>query len=247
MPSHIAAPRHGVVCALAITAALGLSGVLAQSAAAGERVARQQLVAVLSSNQTVWKRPGGDRLAVVVNALRPITHETTVLPVLRRALDSAGRGWLLVRLPGRTLGSPSPPRTGWIASAGTQLRTTPWHIVVDLAARELTVYNDGHAIRRFSAIVGKPTTPTPVGQYFVEEDVVMTAGAAGGPFALATSDRSDVLKEFDGGPGQIAIHGLDELGGQLGTAESHGCVRLSDANVTWLSAHAGAGTPVTID
>jgi lipoprotein-anchoring transpeptidase ErfK/SrfK len=247
MPSRMAAPRRSVAGALAITAALGLSVAVAQSAAADVRVARQQLVAVLSTDHTVWQRPDGERLAVVVSALRPITHEATVLPVLRQTVDSAGRSWLLVRLPGRTLGSPSPPSTGWIASPGTQLRATPWHIVVDLAARELTVYNDGHAVRRFSAIVGKPTTPTPVGQYFVEEDVVMTAGAAGGPFALATSDRSDVLKEFDGGPGQIAIHGLNELGGQLGTAESHGCVRLSDANVTWLAAHAGAGTPVTIE
>jgi Ice-binding-like len=36
--------------------------------------------------------------------------------------------------------------------------------------------------------------------------------APGGPYALATSDRSDVLQEFDGGPGQIALHGLDNLG-----------------------------------
>jgi hypothetical protein len=191
MPSRMAAPRRSVAGALAITAALGLSVAVAQSAAADVRVARQQLVAVLSTDHTVWQRPDGERLAVVVSALRPITHEATVLPVLRQTVDSAGRSWLLVRLPGRTLGSPSPPSTGWIASPGTQLRATPWHIVVDLAARELTVYNDGHAVRRFSAIVGKPTTPTPVGQYFVEEDVVMTAGAAGGPFALATSDRSD--------------------------------------------------------
>ena len=52
--------------------------------------------------------------------------------------------------------------------------------------------------------------------------------AAGGPYALATSDRSDVFQEFDGGPGQIAIHGMDNLPGALGTASSHGCIRLDD-------------------
>jgi len=36
------------------------------------------------------------------------------------------------------------------------------------------------------------------------------------PFAL--SARSDVLHEFDGGSGQIALHGLDHVGGVLGTA-----------------------------
>jgi lipoprotein-anchoring transpeptidase ErfK/SrfK len=219
---------------------------MAQSALAAVHVAPEQLVAVLSTNHAVRERPDGAQVAVV-NARRPITDEATVLPVLGRTVDSAGRGWLRVRLPGRTLGAPSPPRTGWIAALGTQLRTTPWHIVVDLAARELTLYEHGRAVRRFPAIVGKPATPTPVGQYFVEEDVELSSSEPGGPVALATSDRSDVLKEFDGGPGQIAIHGLENLGGQLGSAESHGCVRLGDGSVTWLAAHAGAGTPVTID
>ena len=35
----------------------------------------------------------------------------------------------------------------------------------------------------------------------------LDASAAGGPYALATSARSNVLQEFEGGPGQIALHG----------------------------------------
>jgi lipoprotein-anchoring transpeptidase ErfK/SrfK len=121
-----------------------------------------------------------------------------------------------------------------------------WHIVVDLGARVLTVYQGGRARRRYLAIVGKPSTPTPPGEYFVEEAVTLSRGQPGGPFALATSDRSNVLQEFDGGPGQIAIHGLDNLGGQLGTAESHGCIRLADRAITWLAARIGPGVPITI-
>ena len=48
----------------------------------------------------------------------------------------------------------------------------------------------------------------------------MLPGAAGGPFALALSARSDVLKQFGGGPGQIAMHGVANLGGTPGTAVS---------------------------
>ncbi len=55
----------------------------------------------------------------------------------------------------------------------------------------------------------------------------MSAGEPGGPFALALSARSNALQEFEGGPGQIALHGRDNLGGVLGAAESHGCMRLS--------------------
>jgi len=55
------------------------------------------------------------------------------------------------------------------------------------------------------------------------------------------------LQEFEGGPGQIAIHGRDDLGGTLGAAESHGCIRLATASIDWLSTRIGPGTPVTID
>ncbi len=53
-------------------------------------------------------------------------------------------------------------------------------------------------------------------------------------------------EEFDGGPGQIALHGLTNVGGTLGTAVSLGCVGLSDEMMRWLIVRLGAGTPVTI-
>ena len=74
----------------------------------------------------------------------------------------------------------------------------------------------------------------------------MLSGAAGGPFALALSARSNVLQEFMGGPGQIAMHGVANLGGTPGTAVSHGCVRLANRNISWLVARMGPGAPVTI-
>ncbi len=98
----------------------------------------------------------------------------------------------------------------------------------------------------FQAIVGKASTPTPQGLYFVEEDVRLGSNAPGAPFALALSARSHVYTQFDGGPGQIAIHGLAHLSGQLGTAASHGCVRLAERAIMWLAQHIGAGVPVTI-
>jgi lipoprotein-anchoring transpeptidase ErfK/SrfK len=94
--------------------------------------------------------------------------------------------------------------------------------------------------------VGKPSTPTPRGRFFIEEPVALSSRDAGGPFALATSARSNVLQEFEGGPGQIALHGTDNLSGAPGTAVSHGCVRLSTSAITWLAGHVGAGVPLTI-
>jgi lipoprotein-anchoring transpeptidase ErfK/SrfK len=101
-------------------------------------------------------------------------------------------------------------------------------------------------MRRYSAVVGKPSTPTPQGNFFVEEGLWMGGQAAGGPFALATSARSDVLQEFDGGPGQIGMHGMDNLPGALGTASSHGCIRLATSAITWLAMRIGPGVPLSI-
>ena len=75
----------------------------------------------------------------------------------------------------------------------------------------------------------------------------MPASAAGAPFALATSARSGVLQEFDGGPGQIALHGLDNIGGAIGAAISHGCIRMTSRSMRWLAARIAPGAPVTIE
>jgi lipoprotein-anchoring transpeptidase ErfK/SrfK len=100
-------------------------------------------------------------------------------------------------------------------------------------------------MRRFPAVVGTPSTPTPTGRFFIEEALDLSS-QVGGPFALATSARSEVLQEFEGGPGQIALHGTNGLSGALGSASSHGCVRLGTGAITWLAHRIGSGVPLTI-
>jgi lipoprotein-anchoring transpeptidase ErfK/SrfK len=108
------------------------------------------------------------------------------------------------------------------------------------------VYDRGRAVRTFWIIVGKPSTPTPAGQFFVAEKLYEGYGVQTGPWALATSAYSNVYQQFDGGPGQVALHGLVGLSDPLGTAASHGCVRFADGDITWLAQRLGAGTPITI-
>ena len=123
---------------------------------------------------------------------------------------------------------------------------TSWHIVVVTSSRRVAVYHHGRRVRIFKAVVGKSSTPTPLGEFFVEESIKLPADAVGAPFALALSARSNVFQEFAGGPGQIALHGLNNVGGTLGTAVSHGCVRLNTAGMRWLAKRIVPGTPVTI-
>ena len=201
----------------------------------------QELVALRGLHQARSRPDVGSMPVVRVAATRPITGTQTVLPVIGHAIDRAGAPWLRVRLPGRPNGL-----TGWIRQAGTLISVTGWHVVVEISTRRVVVYRDGRVVRALSAVVGKPSTPTPLGEHFVEEAVAMPADAAGAPFALALSARSEVLDEFAGGPGQVAIHGLANIGGVLGTAVSHGCVRVDTSAIRWLIAWIGPGTPVSI-
>ncbi len=221
---------------------LGVTAGSAFGAGTPARVKATQQLAVLESAHGAHQEPeAGSVQTEVVPSRRPITGERTTLPVTGSLTGADGVRWLQVMLPGRPNSS-----TGWIAQQGTRKLMTGWHIVVDLAARRVSAYSNGHLLRSFRAVVGKSSTPTPTGQFFVEEIVQMASGEAGGPFALALSARSDALQEFEGGPGQIAIHGRDNLGGTLGAAESHGCIRLGSAGIDWLAARIGPGTPATI-
>jgi lipoprotein-anchoring transpeptidase ErfK/SrfK len=229
--------------AYALTKSSGGGGAVADirtfpSPAAATARGDQELVA-LDTSHAVFSAPGAQPVASV-SATRPITGERTVLPVLR-TVTHGGVGWLQVRLPGRPNG-----HTGWIEPSATRLEYTPWQIVVNRAQRRVYVYDAGRMVRSFIAVVGAPATPTPMGQFFVEENVAEPASAVGHPYALALSARSDVYQEFDGGPGQIALHGLDNVGGTPGTAESHGCVRLDTSNITWLARHIDPGVPVIV-
>jgi lipoprotein-anchoring transpeptidase ErfK/SrfK len=240
MPALRYTRRAVTVLAATCLALVGASG--AAGAPLPFRVqATQELAVLLSAHGAHAKPATGSPQVTLVAARRPITGEQTTLPVVSRAIGPAGIRWLQVMLPGRPNGS-----TGWITQRGTQPLVTAWHIVVDLARRRVMAYRNGHLVRSVRAVVGKPSTPTPTGQFFVEETLRVPPGEAGGPFALALSARSNVLQEFEGGPGQIAIHGRDNLGGTLGSAVSHGCIRIDTAGIDWLAARIGAGTPATI-
>lgn len=203
--------------------------------------ATQELALLLTSHDVLSGLHAGRSKVATVPASRPITGGQTALPVTDRGRTADGRRWLRVMLPGRPNGS-----QGWIRQRGTVLMTTRWHIVVATSDRRVRAYRDGRLARSFTAIVGKPSTPTPHGRFFVEESIRLAPGRPGAPFALATSARSNVLQEFQGGPGQIGIHGVGNLGGRPGSAVSHGCVRLRDPGIRWLAARIRPGVPVTI-
>jgi L,D-transpeptidase catalytic domain len=240
--SRLSGLRRGVASVVAgLLAVAGLAGSsLVAPAHAGSPLPASHPLAVLLRDHVVQTQPNVHaRRVESVAALRPLTGVRTALPVLGRARSRGGKRWLHVRLPGRPNG-----HAGWIAAHQTRRTSTDWRLSLDLSTR-LLVVSHGRAERRFRAVVGKPSTPTPTGRFFIEEALALPF-QVGGPFALATSARSNVLQEFEGGPGQIGIHGTNGLSGAPGTAASHGCIRLSTAAITWLATRVGGGVVLTI-
>ena len=223
--------------------AIGVGCVLVvPSAVAGSQVAASQPLVVLLHDHVARVAPSahGSRIEAVA-ARRPLTRSRTVLPVLGQRSNRKAGSWLRVRLPGRPNG-----HTGWISANRTHQTSTPWRLRVTLSTRRVTVYRGGHVRRQFRAVIGKPSTPTPRGAFFIEEALALSSYETGGPFALATSARSNVFQEFEGGPGQIGIHGTNNLSGAPGSAASHGCIRLHPRAITWLARRIGAGVPLTV-
>jgi lipoprotein-anchoring transpeptidase ErfK/SrfK len=231
--------RRGVaVAAAALAVVLGSASAGPVGAAEATSSHSRPLVALLHAHVARVQPNLHARRVESVPSRRPLTGARTVLPVLGR--NDPG-SWVRVRLPGRPNS-----HSGWIPTQRTRELETEWSIRVDLSARRVIVSRGGVQARRFRAIVGAAPTPTPRGSFFVEEAVALAGYESGAPFALATSARSNVYQEFEGGPGQIALHGTKHLSGALGTAASHGCIRLSARAITWLSRRIGAGVPLSI-
>ena len=161
--------------------------------------------------------------------------------VLRRYLDGAKRTWLRVRVPRRPNGT-----TGWVlARALGPVHKLTTHLVIDRTHLVATLYKAGRAIWGSPVGVGKPSTPTPRGNFWIREKLVALGGSNPiyGPFALGTSAYSS-LTDWPGG-GVVGIHGTNQP--QLIPGRpSHGCVRVPNPAIIRLYRLVPVGTPVTI-
>ncbi len=138
-------------------------------------------------------------------------------------------GWFRVALPTRPNGS-----TGWTPETAVTVTKTPYRIFVDLEGRTLRVEEDGTEVFTADVAVGTEENPTPTNGTYVTEliDNVEPDGAYG-PYAFGLALHSDTLTEFNGGPGQVGIHGTNrpEL---IGQRVSSGCVRLANDDIEGL-------------
>lgn len=165
------------------------------------------------------------------------------LLVLDSATDAHGAVWVKVRLPSRPNDA-----SGWIPAGRAEIVPTPWRVVLDLSERRMVVYRAGEPMKVLRAVVGKPSTPTPTGLFAISERIRQEPGSILGPWALHLTAHSDVFENFGGGPGRVAIHGRagSLLADPLGSAASHGCIRVDSRAVIWMARRLREGTPVLV-
>jgi lipoprotein-anchoring transpeptidase ErfK/SrfK len=148
-------------------------------------------------------------------------------------------GWVKIRVPGRPNG-----RTGWVRrTALGPIRTVDTAITVNRATATLTLRRDGRTRFKTRVGVGKATTPTPAGHFWVREKLRFADAPMYGSYALGTSAYAKV-SDWPGG-GVVGIHGTDqpEL---IPGRPSHGCVRVRNADMATLYRLAPIGTPIMI-
>jgi hypothetical protein len=166
---------------------------------------------------------------------------SSIYLVLRAHWDRRGREWVKLRIPGRPNG-----RMGWVArdSLG-QFHLTHSLVVVNRQKLQMYFYRRGRRIWSAPVGVGKPSTPTPAGHFWIDERFkIVDPGSGYYPYAFGTTDYS-TLSDWPGG-GVVGIHGPYYEPQNIPGRISHGCIRLRVDDDLWLARHMGLGTPLRV-
>jgi lipoprotein-anchoring transpeptidase ErfK/SrfK len=138
--------------------------------------------------------------------------------------------------------------TAWVRESDIARSSTDYRIVVERSKTHVTVYKGGQPLFDFAIGMGKSSTPTPVGRFFVavvEHDVPHGYGS----IVLDLSAHSEAIQSWQGaGDAIIAFHGpfgAQSLIRNGGGYVSNGCMRMLPEDQAKLSV-IPVGTPVDI-
>ncbi|MCB0974169.1 MAG: L,D-transpeptidase [Actinobacteria bacterium] len=192
-----------------------------------------------SSTVNVYAEPSDG--AASVGYAHPVReYQGDWQPLIFMVVDQQG-DWYQVQLNTRPHMS-----TGWVKASEVEVEEINERIVVDLSEYTLRFYRGSDLVREELVGVGQSGYPTPVGVFYVTEEWDLRGdGTPYGDYAVGLSAYSDVLTDFLGGNGQVAIHGTSNPANR-GKAVSHGCVRVLNDVLDELVPDIPLGTPVII-
>ncbi len=118
-------------------------------------------------------------------------------------------------------------------------------IVVSLEDRKLALVENGQVTKVYSVAVGKPSTPSPAGEYTIGRRVMNPTYHHDGR-TVAPGPHNPVGDRWMGlsKPG-YGIHGTNEPN-SIGKAASHGCIRMGKADIEDLYSRVAVGDQVEI-
>lgn len=236
--------RYLLPLAAAVLALVGARAVSAEETAPASPTSAEAWIARVVYPSVARAEAGGGKAIVRLGTRARWNGGPVGLLVLATARDENDRLWIRVRLPIRPNGA-----SGWVLADMVQLTSTPYRIEISTAHRVVRLRRLGRIVRSFRAVVGMPRYPTPHGLFSIGERVPQPDPRGFlGPWALHLTAFSPTLLDFGGGPGTIGIHGRGgaSLQDPLGSARSHGCIRIDNAGIRLLASVAREGTPVLI-
>jgi lipoprotein-anchoring transpeptidase ErfK/SrfK len=125
-------------------------------------------------------------------------------------------------------------------------------IVIHRGPRRLYLYRNTLLVRRFPIAVGMPGHATPLGRYrVIVKEVDPTWNPPDSPWAEGLGpippgvDNPLGTRWIGTSAPAIGIHGTP-VPSSVGTAASHGCIRMYMSDVEWLFGRVRVGTPVII-
>ena len=119
-------------------------------------------------------------------------------------------------------------------------------IVINLPSRMLELYSGNTLIKEYPVAIGKPSTPTPLGQFnVIYKEINPTWIPEGRGYTVLSGPDNPLGYRWIGFFELYGIHG-NNAPWSIGQAVSNGCIRMQEENVEELFEVVKYGTPVRI-
>ncbi len=141
-------------------------------------------------------------------------------------------------------------------SVGVQALTTGFGTgdalvgVASISAHTFTVSRGGEVLRTMPASMGKPTRPTPIGNFTAlekERSVVMDSRTIGIPLSSPEGYKITAQYAVRVTWSGVYVHSAPWSVDQQGSSNvSHGCINLSPDNAAWYFDNVNVGDPINV-
>lgn len=134
---------------------------------------------------------------------------------------------------------------GNVKAAGLPKVNDP-SIIINLPSRTLELYSGNTLVKEYPVAIGKPSTPTPIGEYLISyKEINPWWYPPGKGYAVPSGPDNPLGYRWMSFLGNYGIHGTNAPW-SIGEVISNGCVRMHEENAEELFDAVSIGTPVKV-